>query len=98
ALQRIEGFRLLHADNPEMLFYARFTPDLSDVLAIAVNLDPYHPQEGPVEIPGAELGLGDNFTVTDLLAAPRGLWRGRHHYLKLVPEGMPAAILHLQKA
>jgi starch synthase (maltosyl-transferring) len=97
ALQRLEGLRFLRAENPQMLLYARFTPAHDDVLVVAVNLDPFHPQEGPIEIPAPELGLGDAFTVNDLLASPRGTWRGTQHYLKLEPEA-PAAILTLQQA
>jgi starch synthase (maltosyl-transferring) len=96
ALQRIEGLRFLQADNPAMLFYARFAFNHDDVLAIAVNLDPFQAQEGPVEIPYGELGLPEAFRVDDLLAGPRGLWRGRQHYLRLDPAEMPAAVLRLR--
>ncbi|MGH9483045.1 MAG: hypothetical protein ACRD1L_13235, partial [Terriglobales bacterium] len=98
ALHRIEGLRFLPAANDQMLFYGRFTPDFSDLLVIGVCLDPHRVQEGPVEIPGPELGLGDAFEVEDLLAGPRGIWRGRHHYLRLDPAQMPAAILRLRPA
>ncbi|MGH9519942.1 MAG: alpha-1,4-glucan--maltose-1-phosphate maltosyltransferase, partial [Terriglobales bacterium] len=98
ALQHIQGLRFLSAGNGAMLFYARYTPDFEDVLAVAVNLDPFHVQEGPIEIPGPELGLGEDFTVNDLLAGPRGLWRGRQHWLRLDPQEMPAVVLELKKA
>jgi starch synthase (maltosyl-transferring) len=97
ALQHIEGLRFLRADNPQMLLYARFTPTHDDVLVVAVNLDPHHPQEGPIEIPAPDLGLGDAFTVHDLLSGPRGTWRGTQHYLKLEPDA-PAVILELHRA
>ncbi|HEY7838635.1 MAG TPA: alpha-1,4-glucan--maltose-1-phosphate maltosyltransferase [Terriglobales bacterium] len=97
ALHRIEGLRFLPAANDQMLLYARFTPDYSDLLVVAVNLDPWNVQEGPIEIPGAELGLGDAFAVDDLLAGLRGVWRGTHHHLRL-DLAMPAAILHLRPA
>ncbi|MGH9483768.1 MAG: maltotransferase domain-containing protein [Terriglobales bacterium] len=96
ALQYIEGLRFLRTGNPQMLLYARFTPGFDDVLVIAVNLDPFHNQEGAIEIPGAELGVGDAFTVDDLLAGPRGVWRGRNHYLSLGLDP-PAAIFHLTR-
>jgi len=98
ALQRIEGLRFLRADNPQMLLYARFSRDLADVLVVGVNLDPFAVQHGPIEIPGPDLGLGDSFTVEDLLGAPRGLWRGQHHYLRLDPADSPAVIFHLRPA
>ena len=98
ALQRLAGVRFLRAANEQMLFYARFTPDFSDLLVVAVNLDPHRVQEGPIEIPCDALGLGDAFTVDDLLGEPRGVWRGREHYLRLDPTEMPAAILHLRRS
>jgi len=97
ALQRLQGVRFLPAANDQMLLYARYTPTFDDVLVVAVNLDPFHVQEGPIEIPGDELGLGGAFAVDDLLAGPRGLWRGPHHHLRLDPAEMPGAILHLRK-
>ena len=98
ALQRIEGLRLLPAHNPHLLLYARYTPSLEDVLVICVCLDPYHEQEGPIEIPIEALGIGEQqgFAVDDLLSGPRGVWRGRHHHLRLQPAELPAAILHLK--
>ncbi len=98
ALQRLAGVRFLRAANEQMLLYARFTPDYGDLLVVAVNLDPHQVQEGPIEIPGDELGLGEAFSVDDLLGEPRGLWRGRDHYLRLDPAAMPAAILRLRRA
>ncbi|HXR96295.1 MAG TPA: maltotransferase domain-containing protein [Terriglobales bacterium] len=96
ALQRLEGIRFLRADNPQMLLYARYSPGFADVLVVAVNLDPHNTQESPIEIPADELGLNAaGFEVNDLLATPRGLWRGRQHYLKL-DHAQPAAILHLR--
>ncbi|MGH9475054.1 MAG: maltotransferase domain-containing protein [Terriglobales bacterium] len=95
ALWRIQGLRFLRAENPQMLLYARFTPGFDDVLVVAVNLDPLHPQEGSIEIPGTELGLGHAFSVTDLLLGPRGIWRGRTHHLALGLDP-PAVIFHLR--
>jgi starch synthase (maltosyl-transferring) len=97
ALQRIEGLQFLRAENPEMLFYARYSQTYRDVLAIAVNLDPFHVQEGPVEIPFDQLELPEAFRVDDLLSEPRGVWKGRQHYLRLDP-ALPAAILRLRPA
>ena len=98
ALQRIAGLQFLHAENPQMLLYARFDRAKHDVLVVAVNLDPFSVQQGPIEIPGPELGVGESFAVEDLLSGPRGVWRGRSHYLRLDPAGMPAVLFHLRPA
>jgi starch synthase (maltosyl-transferring) len=98
ALQRLEGVRFLAADEPNILFYAKTNADRSNVLLIAVNLDPFSTHEAGIEMPLDEFGLAEdqNFDMTELLTDRRSTWRGRHHRLRLDPQEIPAQIYLLR--
>lgn len=99
ALHRLGNIRFLRADNDNMLLYAKTTHDYSDILVVAVNVNPFETHEGPIEFPLDEWGIPEdqNFEVRDLLNDYRSLWRGRHHYLRLDPYLMPAMILNIRR-
>src|SRR5579863_1738652 len=44
ALHRLRNLRFLPADNDQILFYSKTAAGGSNILLIAVNLDPLHPQ------------------------------------------------------
>jgi hypothetical protein len=69
ALQSDRGLRFHGADNHQLLVYSKRTPDRSNVMLMAVNMDPHHTQSGWLELDLAELGLGSSepFQVHDLL-------------------------------
>ncbi len=99
ALHRLGTIRFLRADNDNMLLYAKTTHDYSDILVVAVNVNPFETHEGPIEFPLDEWGIPEdqNFEVRDLLNDYRSLWRGRNHYLRIDPYLMPAMILHIRR-
>jgi starch synthase (maltosyl-transferring) len=99
ALHRLGNIRFLRADNDNMLLYAKATHDYSDILVVAVNVNPFETHEGPIEFPLDEWGIPEdqNFEVRDLLNDYRSLWRGRHHYLRIDPYLMPAMIFNIRR-
>ena len=58
------------------------------------NLDPHHIQGGWLDLPLAELGLGDqpSCQVHDLISEQRFLWNGHRHFVQLDPQRSPAQI------
>ncbi|MGH7925479.1 MAG: alpha-1,4-glucan--maltose-1-phosphate maltosyltransferase, partial [Candidatus Binatus sp.] len=68
--------------------------DRSNVILVAVNLDPFHPHHAtalvPPEVPGTV--AGGTFRVTDLITGARYTWSERN-YLRLDPLVEPAHIL-----
>ena len=93
ALQTHRGVRFLVARNDAILYYEKATPDRSNVVLVAVSLDPFQAQEADFEIPlwlwslpdqaslGAEnLSTGETFT-----------WYGNTQHMRLTPEA-PYAI------
>jgi starch synthase (maltosyl-transferring) len=85
-------------DNPNILCYAKSTPDLANVVVVAVNLDPHATQSGWVDLALAELGItAPSFEVQDLLSGARYTWRGPRNYLELRPHQIPAHVLLVQR-
>ena len=99
ALQSERNLRFHDTDNPAVLCYSRATEDLSNVVIVIVNLDPYHAQRGWVNLDLSVLGVDSShaFQAHDLLSASRYLWQGSRAYFELVPESLPAHIVRLRR-
>ena len=87
ALQSDHRLRFYHTDNDRLLFYGKTTPDLSNVVLVAVNLDPHHTQSGWVRLPLEDVGLRphSSYEVEDLLTGVFYLWHGETNFVSLHP-------------
>jgi starch synthase (maltosyl-transferring) len=99
ALQRDQGLSFHHVDNEQLIAYSKCTADLSNVLLMVVNLDPYHTQSGWVELPLEELQIDPHqpYEVHDLLTGARYGWNGPRNYIELSPQKLPAHIFSLRR-
>ena len=86
-------------DNEQLLFYGKSTEDLSNIILVAVNLDPHNVQEGWLEVPLESLHIeaGEVFQVHELLMDKRFLWQGRKNFVRLDPAISPAQIFLLRR-
>ena len=77
----------LDIDNDELIAYRKATDDVSNVVIVVVNLDPYHRQSGWLEIEPEELGFDPqvSYQMHDLLSGARYLWHGRRNFVELAP-------------
>ncbi|OHV10642.1 alpha-1,4-glucan--maltose-1-phosphate maltosyltransferase [Kushneria phosphatilytica] len=93
ALQRHTGVTFLHIDNDRILYFAKATPDLENVVLIAISLDPHSAQEGHFELPLWWFGLDDDAELygEDLMNGHRWSWFGKWQWTHLTPE-MPFGI------
>jgi len=91
--------RFFPVDNEQLIAYARFTPDLGNLLLVVVNLDPHYRQSGWVEVPVRELGIDPEqpYQVHDLLGDGRYLWQGARNYVALDPSVLSAHILLVRR-
>ncbi|MFH1619565.1 MAG: alpha-1,4-glucan--maltose-1-phosphate maltosyltransferase [bacterium] len=98
ALHELSNVRFLPSDNEQILFYSKSTPDLSNTLLIAVNLDPLRPQAGIVTIPpeAVDASGSGRFRAEDLLDGAVYRW-GDSNYVRLDPAERPAHILRVGK-
>jgi len=99
ALWYTNNLRFYPSNNEHLIFYGKSTENLSNIVLVVVNLDPYHVQEGWVEMPLEEYGLtpGDVYQVHDLLGEGRFLWQGSKNYVRLDPSSSPAQIFRLRR-
>jgi starch synthase (maltosyl-transferring) len=95
ALQRDRGLRFHPTDNPKIICYSKRSLDGSDLVVMAVNLDPHHMQHGFVQLPLIDWGLSVDATVdvVDLISGERYYWRGEWNYVRLDPQARVGHIL-----
>ena len=99
ALQSDRTLRFHGADNPSLICYSKATEDLSNIIVVIVNLDSFRPQAGWVTLDLHSLGFdgANTLEVNDLLGERRYVWHGPRNYVELLPESLPAHILHLRR-
>lgn len=80
--------------NENVLFYGKMTKDLSNMVFIAISLDPYHDQDAHVRYPLEKMGLPPNgrFKVEDLLGGGTFEAAGEWQHVHLYPNGMQLTI------
>jgi starch synthase (maltosyl-transferring) len=93
ALQTHLNVSFYNAWNDQILYYGKRAPGGSEIILVAVNLDPHNAQECDFEIPLWEFGLADHdsLDVEDLVGGGRFPWHGKLQHLRLDP-GQPYAI------
>ncbi len=94
ALHSHLGVRFYNAFNDQILVYGKLSPDGSEMILVAVSLDPHHVQEAPFEVPLWEWKLPDNGSVDveDLMRGSRFVWQGKMQRVRLDPADLPFAI------
>jgi len=97
ALQTTWSLKFYEVDNEYLLFYGKAIKDLSNILLIVVNLDPFHKQSGWVHVPLDELGLTarQSYLMHDLLSGDKYIWQGERNYIELDPQLLPAYIFRI---
>ncbi|MBD3246040.1 MAG: DUF3416 domain-containing protein [Candidatus Omnitrophica bacterium] len=97
ALQQTRNIRFCETDNEYILFYLKATEDRSNILLVAVNLDPFHTQSGWVRVPVHELGMdsAQSYLAYDLLSEDKYIWKGDWNFVQLNPAVLPVHILRI---
>src|SRR5258708_4235964 len=91
ALQQFLNLQFLTTDNDQILFFAKTTRDETNIILVAVNLDPFNPHYCTAFVPPEVVGVapGRSYRVTDLLTGAKYLWSDRT-YVPLDPPVQPA--------
>ncbi|MEO8937598.1 MAG: alpha-1,4-glucan--maltose-1-phosphate maltosyltransferase [Burkholderiaceae bacterium] len=94
ALHTHLGIRFENAFDPNILYFMKATEDRSNVILVAINLDPYGVHEADFEVPLWAWGRPDDsgVDVTDLLDGHRFRWHGKYQRMRLDPAVNPYAI------
>jgi starch synthase (maltosyl-transferring) len=98
ALHADRGLRVHQTDNDALFAYTKSSDDRSNVILSVVNLDPFHPQSGWVELDPAMLPASeDAYQVHDLLTGARYLWHGPRNFVLLDPHQVPAHVFAIAR-
>jgi starch synthase (maltosyl-transferring) len=94
ALQSHRGLSFHQAWNDQMVWFRKANVDRSNVVLVAVSLDPFAPQTADVEVPLWEWGLGDDgaLVVDDLMRGGSDVWVGKYRTIDLDPTTLPFSI------
>ena len=94
ALQTHLGVTFLPAWNDNILYYEKATEDRSNVVLVAVSMDPTAVQEAGFELPLWRFGLPDHagLEAEDLMRGQRFTWTGKTQRMRLDPGDLPFAI------
>lgn len=97
ALKAFDNVTFYNAWNDSILYYGKATPDRSDFLLLAVNLDPHAAQGAHFEVPLWEFGLPDEASIEaeDLVIGQRFTWTGKVQHMWLDPKARPYMIWRL---
>src|SRR6266436_3565050 len=97
-LRLFTNLRFLDTDSDQILCYAKATPDGSNIILVAVNLDPAGPHYCTAVVPPQVVGVapGESYGVTDLVTGSSWTW-GERNYVRLDPSIEPAHILLVTK-
>ena len=99
ALQRHDNLVFPVCDDPNVLWYGKWTPARDDCVFVAVNLDPFGRHATMADVPLWELGLAHDaaYEMHDELSGTTWQWRGPRGYVELDPHSRPAQIFHLRR-
>lgn len=91
ALQSTWNLQFCPIGNENLIAYLKATEDLSNIILVVVNLDPYGKQSGYVQLPKGRLKLGDhiNVKVRDLITEENYTWTQEWNYIELDPFKIP---------
>jgi starch synthase (maltosyl-transferring) len=86
-------------DNDHLLFYGKVTEDLSNIILVVINLEPFRTHAGWLQVPIGEFGIDPRqaYLVHDLLSDDKYFWQGERNYVELNPQILPAQIFRLRK-
>ncbi len=94
ALQTTWNLSFCENDNEKILSYIKTSEDLSNIILVIVNLDPFYTQSGWVKVPIRNLGIEttQTYMVHDLLSDEKHIWQGENNFFQLNPHVVPAHI------
>ncbi len=99
ALQIFTNLKFYDSNNEHILFYGKKTPDQSNILLFAVNMDPYHTQEACLTIPLEEFGIHETETyhLHELIQGYQHDVIGPEYIIRLDPKKEPAALFKIHR-
>ncbi len=98
ALQRNSNVRFHNIESHQLLAYSKHSADGADVVLCVVNLDPFQPHSGWLELSADRLGASGNVEAHDLLNDKNFAWQGSRAYIELDPQTTPAHVIEFRRS
>jgi starch synthase (maltosyl-transferring) len=100
AMQEFLNLRFLNCGDPNILAYAKISGDRTNIVMVAVNLDPHGVHEDTIELPLGEFGLtaDTEFSLEEAFTGRTLICRGPLQRFHLEPETNPAMVFRLLSA
>lgn len=98
-LQTTWNVKFYETSNKYLLYYSKVSEDLSNVLFIVINLDPFHTHAESIRIPIAEFDIPEEhpYLVHELLTDKKFIWQGESNFVELNPQELPANIFRVHR-
>jgi starch synthase (maltosyl-transferring) len=94
ALQSHLGLTFYDAADDNILYFGKRVGTASEIILVAINLDPFGVHGAAIEVPLWEFGLSDHgaVAVEDLMRGAHFDWHGKRQTIRLDPQDTPFAI------
>jgi starch synthase (maltosyl-transferring) len=94
ALQSHLGVTFLPCSNERVLCFEKANADRSNVVLVAISLDPFTVQTADIDLPLWRFGLGDNADLhaEDLARGVNFVWHGKRQIVSFDPQELPYCI------
>ena len=98
ALQQTNNIKFCTVNNDNLLAFYKWDDARENELLIIISLDEYHTQQGMLQVPLQDLGIGNghHLRVTDLITEITYDWYDEWNFVKLNPS-TPFHIFKLQR-
>jgi starch synthase (maltosyl-transferring) len=99
ALHEYDNLRFYWADDDNVLCYGKMTPDKSNIIIVAVNLDPFHAHETQIHFPIEDFDIAkdEQYRVEELISSESFIWTGGSQRIRLDPLVEPARFFSIRK-
>ncbi|HEX7390816.1 MAG TPA: maltotransferase domain-containing protein [Acidiphilium sp.] len=94
ALQNHLGLEFLPVSGDDVLFFEKSNQDRTNVVLVAIGIDPFNRQEVTVELPLRKFGLSDDASLQaeDLVRGVSFTWHGKYQTVAFDPRELPYCI------
>ncbi len=99
ALHNTHSLKFHDIENEALIAYSKATDDLSSIILVVVNLDPYHTHSGWLRFPIHDFEMEEHtpYQVHDLISGAYFLWSGEYNYVEINPGIMPVHVFKVRR-
>lgn len=97
ALHYYDNLRFYNSTDDNVLCYGKISPDKKNIIAVAINLDPFNQHDTRITLPLEDYGISsdEDYLVEELITEKKYIWRGPENCVRLNPNTNPAYIFRI---